>query len=98
MSFENEKEWRQIEFHDIPSREEFERFTIQLLHDGISNSDRMRDRIRRDRRLILKKATGKWNNSPSDKFVNEHAFVLKDLVERRVIEGITEMEYRLVGP
>jgi hypothetical protein len=55
----------------------------------------MRDNIRRQRQLTLKKVTGNWNDSPSDKFVNEHAFALKGLVQRGVIECISEMEYRL---
>jgi hypothetical protein len=46
----------------------------------------MRDEIRRELKLILSKATGNWNKTPSDKFVNEHAWVLEDLVVRKVIE------------
>ena len=65
--------WRNIEFDDIPSREEFECLTLSLLNRGVRNSDKMRDMIRRERKLILCKATGRWNETPSDKFVNEHA-------------------------
>jgi hypothetical protein len=90
-------DWRKIEFGDIPSREEFERVTLNLLRQGITNSDRMRDQIRRELKLILSKATGNWNKTPSDKFVNEHAWVLEDLVVRKVIEKTAEKEYRLVG-
>jgi hypothetical protein len=90
--------WRPIESADIPTREEFERLTLDLLRSGVTNSDRMRDRIRREKQLILQKATGKWNSSPSDKFVNEHAWVLEDLVLRGVIRstGIAK-EYALVA-
>jgi hypothetical protein len=88
-------EWRHIEFSDVPSREEFEQLTMDLLQKGVTNSDRMRDEIRRQRKLILKKATGKWNETPSDKFVNEHAWVLENLVLRKVIEKTEEKEYRL---
>jgi hypothetical protein len=90
--------WRPIEPADIPTREHFERLTLELLHAGVTNSDRMRHRIRREKQLILQKATGKWNSSPSDKFVNEHAWVLEDLVLRGVIGNTgVEKEYALVG-
>jgi len=88
--------WRHIEFADIPSRAEFEQLTLDLLRRGITNSDRMRDEIRIGRRLILKKSTGTWNATPSDKFVNEHAWTLEDLVVRKIIEKISEKEYRLL--
>ena len=87
--------WRYIEFSDVPSRQEFEQLTIDLLRRGITNSDRMRDEIRMKRKLILKKVTGNWNDTPSDKFVNEHAWVLESLVVKNVIEKIQEKEYRL---
>lgn len=89
--------WRHIELRDVPSRQEFQQVTLDLLHQGVTNSDRMRDQIRIERKLILKKATGNWNETPSDKFVNEHAWVLEDLVVRNVIEKTAEKEYRLVG-
>jgi hypothetical protein len=89
--------WRRISFEDIPSRAEFEQFTLDLLRRGITNSDRMRDQIRRKLKLIVSKATGKWNRTPSDKFVNEHAWVLEDLVVRGFIEKTGEKEYCLVG-
>jgi hypothetical protein len=36
-----------------------------------------------------------WN-TPSGKFINEHAWVLGDLGERNIIEKITDKQYRLV--
>jgi len=57
----------------------------------------MRTEIRMERHLILKKSTGNWNATPSDKFVNEHAWVLEDLVVRKVIEKTSDKEYRLLG-
>jgi hypothetical protein len=89
-------EWRHIEFGDVPSREEFEQLTLNLLRRGMANSDRIRDEIRRERKLILKRTTGNWNETPSDKFVNEHAWVLENLVIRNIIEKLKEKEYRLV--
>jgi hypothetical protein len=90
--------WRPLEFGDIPSREEFERLTIDLLCQGIENSDRIRDEIRQRRKLILSRATGNWNETPSDKFVNDHAWVLEDLVVRKIIEKTAEKHYRIVVP
>jgi hypothetical protein len=55
----------------------------------------MRNEIRTDRELILKRVTGGWNSTPSDKFVNEHAWALEDLVVRKTIEKTAEKEYRL---
>jgi hypothetical protein len=88
-------DWRHMEFGDVPSREEFKELTLCLLRQGVTSSDRMRDEIRRQRKLILKKATGKWHETPSDRFVNEHAWVLEDLVVRKIIEKTTEKEYHL---
>jgi hypothetical protein len=87
--------WRKIEFSDVPSRGEFGELTLELMRRGITNSDRMRDNIRQDRKLIIQKANGHWNDSPSDKFVNQHAWALEELVMRRVIEKVSEKEYRL---
>jgi len=56
----------------------------------------MRDGIRTQRKLILKKSTGDWNDNPSDKFVNEHAWALEGLVVRRIIEKTADKEYRLL--
>jgi hypothetical protein len=61
-----------------------------------TNSDRMRPEIRAPRKLIVKRATGNWNETPGDKFVNEHTWVLEDLVVWRVIERTGDKEYRLV--
>src|ERR1044072_9498400 len=91
-------DWRQIRWEDIPSREEFELLTLGLLQVGITNSDRMRDAIRRARRLILSKVTGEWNKSPTNKFVNEHAWCLEYLVSRGIIEKVKHKEYRLATP
>ena len=87
--------WRAINWEDIPSREDLAKATLALLESGMTNSDRMRDRIRRDNKLILSRSTGKWNNNPTDKFVNEHAWVLEDLVVRGLIENVGTKEYRL---
>jgi hypothetical protein len=38
----------------------------------------------------------RWNRTPSDKFINEHAWALEDLVVRHVIEKTMDKEYRLI--
>lgn len=68
--------------------------TLDLLRSGVTNSDRMRDHIRRERKLILSKVTGMWNSNPTDKFTNEHAWVLEHLVSEGVIEKTGPKEYR----
>jgi hypothetical protein len=88
-------EWRQIAWDDIPTREEFIDLTMALVRAGVCNSDRMRDAIRRERRLILSKTTGAWNTNPSDKFVNQHAWALEELVIRGAIVRVDPKEYRL---
>ena len=85
--------WRAIQFDDIPKREEFEQLTLDLLAQGITNSDRIRDIIRRQRKLILSPTTGHWNDNPSDKFVNEHAWALKNLVEKAEVKLVASKEY-----
>jgi hypothetical protein len=90
------EDWRPITYSDIPSRREFEELTIETLRRGVTNSDRMRDKIRQDRRLIRQKPKGHWNDNPSEKFVNEHAWILEELVVSGVIERVTEKEYRLL--
>jgi hypothetical protein len=57
----------------------------------------MRDEIRRKRHPIVSRATGKWNDNPIDKFINEHAWGLEDLVVRKRFEKIAEKEYRLMA-
>ena len=87
-------EWRYIRFEDIPSRDEFEQLTLDLLRQGVTNSDRMREEIRQSRKLIFRRVTNNFNE-PDGKFVNEHAWVLESLMVRKVIEKIQKMEYRL---
>jgi len=89
-------EWRPIGWDDIPARDDLAAETLALLRKGVTNSDRMRDAIRRTRKLILSKATGRWSDSPSDRFVNEHAWVLENLVVSGSIERVGDKEYRIV--
>ena len=50
--------------------------TFELLRSGETNVERIRNAIRSKRKLYMKKSTGKWTETPSDRFVNEHAWVL----------------------
>jgi hypothetical protein len=90
------EDWRPIQFTDIPPRPELEQLTLQQMRAGVTNSDEMRNGITQPRRLICKKTMNNWNETPSGKFVNEHAWVLEDLVVRKVIERTAEKEYRLL--
>jgi len=89
-------DWRPIEFEDVPSRPEFEELTLDLLRKGITDADRMRQEISCSRRLIRRRVPDNMWNTPSGKFINEHAWVLGDLGERNLIEKITDKQYRLV--
>jgi hypothetical protein len=57
-------DWRPVEFDDVPSRGEFEELTLNLLREGITTSDQMRQEISKKKKLIRKKATGRWNGTP----------------------------------
>lgn len=70
---------------------------MQLLAQGVTNSDQMRDEIRRERKLILQRVTGNWNQTPSGKFVNEHAWALEALVTNKVINKVAAKEYQLAS-
>lgn len=89
-------DWRLIEFKDVPSRPEFEELTLDLLRKGVTDADRMRQEITSSRRLIRRRLTDDMWNTPSGKFINEHEWVLGDLVERNLIEKIADKEYRLL--
>ena len=80
--------WREIEFDDLPSREALAQHILAQLSKGCRTSRQMRDAWRRARKLRLTQTTGKWNDTPTDKFVNEHAWVLVDLQERALIRNL----------
>src|SRR3954452_18503474 len=73
---DDQADWAPVTFETIPSRADLEFETIDLIETGgITNADQIRDRIRRKRKLVVQQATGRGNEAPSSKFVNEHAFV-----------------------
>lgn len=51
--------------------------TFEALRAGQNNVKRMRDEILHKRKLrLVLSPTGNWTETPSDRFVNEHAWVL----------------------
>jgi hypothetical protein len=59
------------------------------MRQGFTNSDLMRQEVSRRKKRIVKRATRNFD-TPSGKFVNEHAWVLERLVVRKIIEKISE--------
>lgn len=80
--------WRDIQFEDVPERKELAEHILEQLQKGRRTSRQMRDVWRRPRRLKFTQTTGNWNNSPTDKFVNEHAWVLVNLQEHGLITNL----------
>lgn len=50
--------------------------TFDDLVAGETHVERLRNNIRRRRKLLVRQSTGKWSSDPSERFVNEHAWVL----------------------
>jgi hypothetical protein len=85
---------RPISFDDIPNRAVLEQATLALLDSGVSNSDAMREAICEERQVVLEQPpSGNWNGSPTGKFINEHAHVLRKLMEAGVIRKIGSKHY-----
>jgi hypothetical protein len=97
-SDESEHEWKSVDFHDIPDRSRLEVLTMEALKKGITNSDAIREFIRRKYRIKMDERSGgvTWA-SPTGKFINEHAHVLRDLVMRGIIQPVARKEYTVVG-
>ncbi len=71
--------------------------TFEDMAAGETHVERLRNNIRRRRNLIVREATGQWATDPSERFVNEHAWVLEQLVVDGTIEQVGEKEYRLIA-
>lgn len=80
--------WCDIEFEDVPSREELAEHILDQLSKGRRTSRQMRDAWRRARKLTFGITTGAWNATPTDKLVNEHAWVLVDLQDHGLIRNL----------
>jgi hypothetical protein len=50
--------------------------TFEALRAGETNVERIRNTIREKRKLLVSASTGEWTKTASDRFVNEHAWVL----------------------
>jgi hypothetical protein len=50
--------------------------TLDDLAAGENHVERLRNNIRRRRKLLVRQSTGKWSSDPSERFVNEYAWVL----------------------
>ena len=81
--------WRFMTFDDIPGRENLARLTLELMRRGMTNTDKIRDRIRRDMKLMVGSASNLPNSNPTSKYWNEHAWVIVDLQDRGLIEPLT---------
>jgi hypothetical protein len=86
-----------IEFSDVPTIDEFKELTIRVMRLGVTNSYRMREVIAAERNLeIVERTSGNWDETPSGRFTNNHAFSLVALQQDRLIEKTGEHEYRLL--
>ncbi len=50
--------------------------TFEALRNGTTNVKGIRTLICRKRKVIVYPSTGRWTKTPSDRFINEHAWVL----------------------
>jgi hypothetical protein len=62
--------------------------TFEYLRSGITNVDAIRAKICQKRKLATKRSTGDWIKTPSDRFVNEHAWVLAMMNQYEMIEDV----------
>ena len=53
--------------------------TFEALRAGETNVEQIRNKIQLKRKLRVKRSTGKWTETASDRFVNEHAWVLEKM-------------------
>ena len=64
--------------------------TFDALQAGETNVERIHNKIRSKRKLYVRQSTGKWTRTPSDRFVNEHAWVLAKMNEFGVIPPVDQ--------
>jgi hypothetical protein len=55
---------------------------------GETHVERLRNNIRRRRGLLVRKSTGQWSTDPSERFVNEHAWVLSLMNQNGMITTV----------
>lgn len=64
--------------------------TFELLRAGTTNVRTIRSKICQKRRLRFYPSKGRWTEKPSDRFVNEHAWVLSMMVQFGMIEEVDQ--------
>jgi hypothetical protein len=62
--------------------------TFDDLVAGETHVERLRNNIRSRRKLIVRQSTGKWSSDPSERFVNEHAWVLSLMNQYKIISSV----------
>jgi hypothetical protein len=87
--------WKEMDFDDVPTVADFKDWTLDQMRQGHTNSDAIREAIRTARKLVRGVATGHPNDTPSDKFVNNHAHALVQLQKSGDIVKVGEKIYRL---
>ena len=68
--------------------------TWEALRDGQTNVRGIRAKICQKRKLKFNPSTGKWSDNPSDRFVNEHAWVLSMMNRAGMIEKIDQRKHQ----
>ncbi len=56
--------------------------------------EQLRNNIRRRRKLIVRESTGQWSTDPSERFVNEHAWVLSLMNQYGMITAVNRRTKR----
>jgi hypothetical protein len=67
--------------------------TFEALRDGTTNVDAIRTLIRRKRKLIVHPSSGRCTETPSNRFINEHAWALAIMsdTERQEQKNLCDM-------
>ena len=68
--------------------------TFDALRDGQTNVRGIRAKICQKRKLKFNPSTGKWTDNPSDRFVNEHAWVLSMMNRAGMIEKVDQRTHQ----
>jgi hypothetical protein len=64
--------------------------TFEALRAGETNVERIRNKIREKRKLLVSASTGEWTKTASDRFVNEHAWVLARMSRLEMIPRVSQ--------
>jgi hypothetical protein len=68
--------------------------TFEALQHGESDVKAIRARICQKRKLAVSQSTGEWTKTPSDRFVNEHAWVLEKMNVFKTISKVNSRTKR----